>query len=197
MVGCQAAYFLTAEETKDVPAEYGRLGAQTVGVVVWADRPTLDVDPRARRRVCEAVVYEMKKNLPKATFIPPKEVAELQEGSGLDWAAMSHQQIAERLSCDLVLRIDLLEYTTRAADTRELRKGRVQGSISLYEGGEGGRVDPLYSSDVTATYPPAGRHSTMDMNDYDLLRAAIEQFATSVARKFYDHKVSLRGQDAK
>src|SRR5262245_56704711 len=59
--GCQSMYFLTPEKGKPVKAEYTKIGTQKVAVVVWADRPTLDIDPRARRRVGDAIVYDMKK----------------------------------------------------------------------------------------------------------------------------------------
>lgn len=195
-LGCQALYFLTPEETKEVKAEYGKIGTSKVGVVVWADRHTLDVDPKARRRVCDAIVYDMKRNLPEAQFVSAKKIADFQENSGLDWQSMSHHDVARELMCDLVLRVDLLEYTTRAADTRELRKGRVSGSVNLYDATDAARPDALYSTDVSATYPPNGKASITDMDEYDLLRAAIEQFGQAVAKKFYDHKESLRGRDA-
>lgn len=196
LTGCQAAYFLTGDDTKEVKAEYGKIGSGKLAVIVWADRHTLDVDPKARQRVCEAVTYELKRNLPKAEFVPAREITELQT-SGMDWQSMTNQQIAEQLKCDLIMRIDLLEYTTRAADTRELRKGRVEGSVSLYEAGEGARTDPIYATDVSATYPPAGQHTVAELTDYDILRASIEQFAQETAKKFHDHRVSRRGRDAK
>lgn len=190
--GCQAMYFLTPDESAEIKAEYGKITDEKVAVIVWADRATLDVDPRARRRVADAVVYEMKKHLEKASFVPTRDVTEFQE-SGADWESMSHQEIARELKCDYLLRIDLLEYTTRAADTPELRKGRVSGSLHLYEGADSTRTDTVYSSEVTATHPPPGEHAIADMSDYDLLRAAIEQFAQKTAKKFYDHRESLRG----
>lgn len=193
--GCQAMYFLTPEETKDVKAEYGKIGNQSLAVVVWADRHTLDVDPKARRRVCDAIIYELKRNLPDAELVPAKKIADLQENSGLAWHTMSHHDVAKELECDLVLRVDLLEYTTRAADTRELRKGRVSGSVNLYDGTDAARPDALYSTDVTATFPPSGEASITTMDEYDLLRAAIEQFGQAVAKKFFDHQESLRGRN--
>ena len=48
--GCQLAYFLTPEKGHPVKAEYTKLEQKDVAVVVWADRPTLDIDPHARRR---------------------------------------------------------------------------------------------------------------------------------------------------
>lgn len=191
-IGCQAMYFLTPDESAEVKAEYDKIDKEKICVIVWADRATLDVDPKARRRIADAVIYEMKKNLEKATFVPAKEVAEFQE-SGVDWESMTQQEICKELKCDYLLRIDLLEYTTRAADTPELRKGRVSASIHLYEGTDSNRTDPVYSTDITATHPPPGEHAIADMSDYDLLRAAIEQFAQITAKKFYDHRESLRG----
>src|SRR5690554_393471 len=63
--GCQAMYFLTPDESAEIKAEYGKITDEKIAVIVWADRATLDVDPRARRRVADAVVYEMKKHLEK------------------------------------------------------------------------------------------------------------------------------------
>jgi hypothetical protein len=69
-LGCQAMYFLTTQETKTQKAEYSKIGQRPLAVIVWADRPTLDADPRARRRVCDAVLYHMKKNLPVISSKP-------------------------------------------------------------------------------------------------------------------------------
>lgn len=195
-LGCQALYFLTPEETKDVKAEYGKIGTAKVAVIVWADHSTLDVDPKARRQVCGAIIDAMKRNLPDAKFVSERKIRDFQENSGLDWQGMSHHDVAQELKCDLVLRVDLLEYTTRAADTRELRKGRVEGSVSLYDGSDAARPDALYTTEITATYPPKGEASITDKDDYDLLRTAIVEFGHAVAQKFYDHKESLRGRDA-
>lgn len=196
-VGCQALYFLTPEETKDVKAEYGKIGTAKVAVIVWADHSTLDIDPKARRQVCGAIIDAMKRNLPDAKFVSERKIRDFQENSGLDWQGMSHHDVAQELKCDLVLRVDLLEYTTRAADTRELRKGRVEGSVSLYDGSDAARPDALYSTEISATYPPKGETSITDKDDYDLLRTAVVEFGHAVAQKFYDHKESLRGRDAK
>ncbi len=196
LTGCQALYFLTPEEHKDVKAEYGKIGSRRVAVVVWADRPTMDLYPRARRRVCDAVVWEMKKHLPKAGFVKCEKVEDLQERSGIDWEAMSQSEICKHLSCDLAIRIDLMEYTTRAADTRELRKGRLSATVNLYQPDSEGREDAVYTTDVVATYPPTSEPSVTEKSDGDLLRAATELFAQDVVKKFYDHQVTLRGRDA-
>lgn len=194
--GCQLGYFLTPTETQEVKAEYARLEGKTVAVVVWAGRATLDIDPKARRRVCDAVVYEMKRHLPSAIYVSPRTIEDFQKNSGLDWESMDHTELCEHLKCDLLLRIDLLEYTTRAADVRELRKARVSASVAVYECGPTARPDAAYSADIEALYPPRGEQAPMEEDDRDLLNGARQMFAQMTARKFYDHEVTLRGRDA-
>lgn len=191
--GCQLAYFLQTDEEADVKAEYGKIGARKVAVIVWADRATIDEDPRVRQRICRAITYDLKKNLPKAEPVSADEVAALQERSGKDWENMSTRQLCERLHCDMILRIDLLEYTTRAGDASELRKGRVRATVNLHDGAPDAPRETVYQTEVVATYPPDAAHGVPDVDDADLLHETVEHFAEITARKFYDHKESLRG----
>lgn len=191
--GCPLAYFLTPEETKTVKAEYSRIDSQRVAVVVWADQSVLDEDPRVRERIGKAVAFYLRKNLPHADVIEPEKVAELQERSGLDWEVMSPKAICKRLKSDLIMRIDLLDYTTRASDTHELRRGRIRATLNLYDGRPDAVRESLYETEVLATYPPQSAHGVADMDDGDLLHETVEHFAQLTARKFYDHEESLRG----
>ncbi len=196
--GCQMAYFLTdPDKTEEVKAEYGKIGDRTVAILVWADRSTLDIYPRTRYRIGKAVEYWMKKNLPEARFVRAEEVRRLQEGSGANWEGMTARQLCERLKCDMVLRVDLLEYTTRASGTRELRKGRVRATANLYDGGEKGGEEAVYETVVLATYPPKSWHGVPDMDENQILHETVETFAQETARKFYDHGVLLREKPAR
>ena len=188
--GCQMFYFLTPERKEKIPAEYSQIGARKVGVLVWAEQSTLDMDPLARLRVCKPVTYYMKQNMPDAKFVEPITVAEFQERSGLDWEGMSANEVCKQLKCDLLLRIDLLEYTTRALSARELRKGRVRGTVNLYSTEESAGVDPVYRAEVVATYPPSSTQGVLDQSDADILRECVDEFGLAVARKFYDHEIA-------
>jgi hypothetical protein len=192
--GCQLGYFLVdPEKEKGVKAEYGRLAGHKVAVVVWADRSTLDIYPRTCYRVGKAVAYYMKKHLPDARFVRAEKVAHLQDRSGIDWQAMSPEQLCEHLACDVVLRVDLLEYTTRAIGTRQLRKGRVRATVALYERGQTAGEEAAYQTEVLSTYPPASLHGAWDKDDGQILHETVELFAEAVARKFYDHGIPMRG----
>jgi hypothetical protein len=193
LTGCQVAYFLNLEEDKEVKAEYNKIGSRAVAVLVWADQSTLDEDPRVRQRICKAVTYYLKKNLPGANLVLPEEVTKLQERQGNVWEDLSTKQLCDRLKCDLILRIDLLECTTRAGDARELRRGRVRATVNLYDSSPDAGREVVYQTEVLAKYPPESGRSVFDMDDADLLHETVEHFAELTARKFYDHKQSLRG----
>ena len=193
MSGCQLAYFFTPEKGEKIKAEYTKLEHKEVGVVVWADRPTLDVDPHARRRIREAVLYDLKKHLPKSTFTPSEKIENLQERSGMDWERMTNQELCAKLQCDVLMRIDLLEYTTRGSEARELRKGRVKGSINVYECQGGAAEDAVYQTDVTSNYPSETEKHVTDLSDGELLREAVVQFGQAVGQKFYDHEETYHG----
>lgn len=193
--GCQLGYFLTdPDATKKVPAEYDKIGGRRVAVVVWADRATLDEYPNARRQVARSMIHYLKTHLEKAQFVPEPRVHELQTKSAADWESMTNGEIAADLGCDLVLRIDLLEFTTRAADTPQLRKARVAGNVRLYESRPVENVDAVYDTDVKITYPPGSIHGTQEEDEADLLHGAVEYFAEMAARKFYAHEVKLKGR---
>ncbi|HVP12808.1 MAG TPA: hypothetical protein VMV94_16655, partial [Phycisphaerae bacterium] len=132
--GCQVGYFLTTSDEKEVKADYGRIGDRKVAVLVWADQATLDEDPNVRKRICRSITYYLKKNLPGGETIPAEKVEALQERGSREWEDMSTRELCDRLNCDMVLRIDLLEYTTRAGNTPELRKGRIRATVNLYDG---------------------------------------------------------------
>lgn len=190
--GCPGAYFLVdPDRSKTVKADYGKIGKRKVAVLVWADRSTLDVYSQARRQVCRAVTYHMKKNLPKAKFVSPRTVTEFQDGSGLDWQSMSNQEIGKELKCDLLLRVDLLDFTTRASDTVELRKARISATVNMYECSPEAGLDAVYEKEVRITHPSGSLPAIVDVNEEDLLHEAVERFAAETAINFYDHEVKL------
>ncbi len=193
--GCQAMYFMTdPDQQKEVKAEYSKIGDRKMAVVVWADQATIDMYPRARQHVAKAVVYYISKNVPTARLVEPEAVEAIQARSR-DWEGWSNRQLAEKLQCDLLLRIDLLDYTTRAGGARELRKGRVRGTLHLYDVAQDEGRESVYQSDVAVTYPPGSIHGVPDMNDDQMFHETVDLFGQMVARKFYDHSESLRGPE--
>lgn len=188
--GCQSAYFLTDPERKQaVPAEYRDLASKKVAIVVWAEQATLDMDALARHRVAESVKYHLESNIRSIRVVDPADVSRYQERHGMDWEAQGPQELCKQFDSDVILRIDLWEYTTRAQDARELRKGRIRGSVTVYGRDQPRDADPLYSGEAAASYPE-GSQGVLDQSDGEILRTTLDQFGRAVARKFHDHEIS-------
>ena len=191
--GCVGAYFLTdPEKSETIEAEYGNIRDGTVAVVVWADQPIVDEYPQARYQVCRSVTHHMKKNLKAANFVSAREIREFQTNSSADWENMSPNEIGQELDCDFVLRLELLEFTPRASDTRQLHKARIEATMNLFECGTHNRLDPAFDSEVRITYPPKRLHGAQNTNEADLLHQAVEYFSEVAARKFYAHEIKLQ-----
>lgn len=186
--GCQLMYFPWSEKKEQHAAECNAITNQKVGVLVWAEQATLDSDALARVRVGKTVTYYLKTNLPDATFVDPVTVARMQDRGQVDWEAMSNTELCKHLKCDMLLRIDLLEYTTRALSAKELRKGRVRGSVNLYSADPSAGGDAIYRTEVVATYPPSSTQGVLDQTDENILRETVEEFGLAVARKFHAYE---------
>lgn len=186
--GCQAMYFPWSGKKEQHAAECNAITNQKVGVLVWAEQATLDSDSLARVRVGKTVTYYLKANLPKATFVDPVTIARMQDRGQVDWEAMSSAELCKELKCDMLLRIDLLEYTTRALSARELRKGRVRGSVGLYSADPSTGGEAIYRTEVVATYPPSSTQGVLDQSDENILRETVEEFGMVVGRKFHAYE---------
>jgi hypothetical protein len=192
VAGCQAMYFFTnPDASRPVKAEY-RVGKKKLAVIVWADRSVIDEYPSARRMVCRALTHELTTHLEEqgATLVSARKISEFQEHGDANWEAMSNNEIGKELKADMVLRVDLIDFTTRAAETRQLQKARISANVNLYPSGET-TANSLYSDEIKTTYPPDSLHGAQDLEEADLLHQAVDYFAAVAARKFYDHEVKL------
>lgn len=193
MLGCQGAYFLTnPNESETVEPEYGKIDDRTLAVVVWADPSIMDEYPRSTYQVSRSVTHYLKKNLKEAKFVSPREIRDFQKQTNLDWESMDPGEIGKELDCDLVLRVDLVEFTPRASDTHQLHKARIEATLNLFECGPHKRLDPVYDDEVRITYPPGTVHGMQNTNEIDLIHQAVEHFAEVTSRKFYAHEIKLQ-----
>lgn len=196
MAGCALPFFLTDPDTsKTVPAEYNKIGDRKLAVVVWADQSTMDEFSSARFQVSRAVTHFLRKHLEKARFVSARKVRALQADPQDDWERLTPCQIADKLKCDLVLRLDLLDFTMRASDTPQLRKARIRATLNLYDCDSGG-AEAVYSDETRIIYPPGSLHGKQGITETDLLHQAVDYFAEATARKFYAHEVKLQDRPA-
>jgi hypothetical protein len=190
--GCAKALFLMSDEKlKPVPAECDKLKGRRVAVVVWADPSTLDLDPFAGVRAAQQILYFLqlnrgRKELEGATFMDAPTVARVQEQLGSAGPLTQDAQVGEKLGADVVVRVDLFEYTTRAPEANGLIKGRVSGNLAVWPADA---TDAIYRAEVSAEFPEGTRIGVLDRGDEDVLNETLRIFGERVARKFHAHEV--------
>lgn len=189
--GCQSAYFaMLKEPKKKIAAEFDKLSGKTVAIVVWADQATLDEDYAARYRTADAVRYFLSRDMKDVKLVDIREITRFQESSGNDWEGMTNAELGKEFKADFVLRIDLLEYTTRARDSREVRKGHVRATVSVYDVTKPGSDRAVYGTEVAAAYPTDAKVDIMNASDSSILNGALQIFGEKVAQKFVEHEES-------
>jgi hypothetical protein len=177
------------EPTKEVPAEYPYLQGEKVCVVVWADSETLFEYPWVQLEVSEHVAEAIKPNVRGVTFIPNRNVVELQRREP-DWDRDDPALIGARFGADRVLMIELTQYTTREPESPHLYRGRIAGNVKVYDTDYRNSA-PTFKTSVEVAYPPdsVGKWGT---DDQAIRKATMEAFATELAGKFYDRRVKVK-----
>jgi hypothetical protein len=177
------------EPTKVVPAEFPYLQGKKVCVVVWADSETLFEYQWVPLEVSEHVAAAMKPNVRGISFIPNRNVVELQRRD-VDWDRRDPTVLGARFGADRVLMIELTQYTTREPESPHLCRGRIAANVKVYNV-QYQNSDPVFKTSVEVVYPPdsAGPWGT---NDDAIRKATMEAFAGELAGKFYDRRVKAR-----
>lgn len=190
LASCQSAYFLIAKEPKKkVAAECDKLTGKRVAIVVWTDQATLDEDYAARFRVADSIRYYLSRDVKDIKLVDIREVVDFQEQGGNDWESMTNAEMAQKFKADFVLRADVLEYTTRARDSREIRKGRVRATVAIHPS-DGTNDAPAYSTEIVASYPADAKTDVLNLSDTDIINGALRIFGEKVAQKFHEHEAS-------
>lgn len=191
--GCQlvALPFLLwgQEPTKDVPAEFPHLQQKEVCLVVWCDADTLFEYPNVRFELSEYVAVAMRANVAGITFIPNRQVTELQTRES-KWEREPPGRLGAKFGADRVLAIELTQYTMREPDSPHLYRGRIAANLRVYDANTPD-ARWLWQSNVDVAFPP-GSVAPWGTDENTVRRGAMEAFATEVANKFYDRKVKVK-----
>lgn len=190
MTGCQLAYLFAPEATEEIQPEY-TIGESSVAIVVWADQSIKDEYPQARRQIGRSLAHHLQEGCPDAKVVSARRVEDLQEDPSINLARMSTNELCEKLDCDYILRVDLEDFTTRASHTPHLKKARIDATINLYKKAERETIESVYQDEIRTLYPPESKHGAYDMDERDLMHAAIEFFSIKTAEKFYAHEILL------
>ncbi len=191
IIGCRALAFpflMWGEApTKEVSAEYPHLAGRQVLVMVRAEADTLFDYPHVQYELARYVQAAIEPNVSGVGFVPAKPVAEMQQQEP-SWDKTPPAAHARRFRADRVLRIELTRYGTREPESPHLFRGHIHATVSIYDPAYGDNVDAVYRTTIESVFPEGGPGS-YGVNDREVRRAVMEQFATQLARKFYDHEI--------
>jgi hypothetical protein len=188
-----AMSFAAMEQTKKVPAEYSELGGKKVCIWVWSDESLLFEYPAIRIDAANWAKYYIKQNVKSVDFVDPIRVHKFQE-SNYEADAMPIVEIGQKFEADVVLFIQVSEFTTRPQGSPNLFQGHMNAQCALYDcKGELPVESPkrkLWDGKIDIEFPDHPV-STMESSDVKMRSTLLGMFGESLAKKFYEYKVKL------
>ena len=194
LCGCGALSYIVhklapAGKGKWVAAETEALSeGKKVLILVYADENIqYQHGQLARYRTAAGVAEQMQSKL-KVDVVDPAIVEQFQ-ASDLNWTDRHPSQIGrERYHAELVLYVELQEFTTAAEESGELLRGRIEGNCSLFTAGKSGsEAALLWQKKVKAVYPP-DIPQVAEIGAAEWIRdETVKLFAENLVKHFYGH----------
>ncbi|MCF7958229.1 MAG: hypothetical protein K9M57_07275 [Phycisphaerae bacterium] len=183
-------YALFGQSYKKVKAEYTGLKGKKVAIII-AMGPLINYDyPDARLNVALAVGDLIKKNVDDVTLIDQNQIENYQNRY-LDWLSMPMSELGTHFKADRVLYIDLYEYTMHDESSVNLLRGRLNGSLYIYDMESRQQDRAVYNGDVKTQYPKDHPEPLSEKALHKIRFNSIVLFADGVAKKFYNHEIKL------
>jgi hypothetical protein len=194
LCSCKALVYAIAatapEPTEKVKADYTGLEGRRVLILVWADQATLFEHPHIRFELAEYVAYQLKDRIDNIGMVSNRSVADYQQ-SNYDWASLRPQRVGEEFKADVVIHVELLEYTTRGSGTRHLLSGRGRAAVGVYEVADEVDEKRAYRTEVHAKFPEKGTLGVFESSREVVHAGTLDLLAKAIAQKFYDHEMPL------
>lgn len=177
------------EPTKKVTAEFAHLKSKSVLILVWAEHATLCEYPRVQLEIASWVRYGLRERFKDIEVVAPSKVDRYMK-SNPDWATEQPARIGRQFKADLVMMIEMMEFTTRELGSPSLFRGRARARITMYDlSEEGDRPKGIALKLAEAVYPPDRPIGVLHADDRAIRAQTYQEFGRVVARKFYDHEV--------
>ena len=144
------------------PAEYEGLEGKTFAVIVQADASLRMNQPRLVNVLTNAATRTLAENTVHAGFVPGPRVLEFQYSTPR-WTAWEPLRIADELTVDRLVVIDLVEYRLNEPGNAHLWDGRAVARVEVYEA-EYESNEPAFASEVRVKYPDGTGYSRQEMS---------------------------------
>jgi hypothetical protein len=205
--GCNViGAFAQVAPRPDIAPEYGGLGGQNVGVMVWVDRGVRIDYPNLRADIARGLTTKLsavtnprdpkdKKDVPKelanAQYQNPMSIIRFQEDHP-ELEGMPIKDVAPRLGVERVINIEVYSFETRPQESIDLFKGTLLAKIEVLEVSRPPkRIGTIAytDSDMRSVYPPRRPEGVAgdDVNTEYIYRKTVDQFTTDLALKFVTH----------
>lgn len=179
------------EPTKKVSAEFTHLKGKRVLILVWAEQATLYEYQHVQVEIASHVRYYLKEKFKDLKVVAPSEVDRYMKRHP-DWATEHPGRVGAHFKADLVIMLELMEFTTREPDSPSLFRGRARARVTMYDlTGEDEMPKGVALKPAEAVYPPDRPIGVLRADDRIIRAETYKEFGRAVARKFYEHEVKL------
>lgn len=179
------------EPTKKVTAEFPHLKGKRLLILVWAEQATLYEYQRIQLEIASWVRYQLKEQFKDLAIISPSEVDRYMQ-SHPDWATEPPPRIGRKFKADLVMMVELMEFSTHEPGSPSLYRGKARARITMYDlSGDEELPRGIALKPAEAVYPPDQPIGVLRADEWTIRAETYQEFGRVVARKFYDHEVKL------
>lgn len=167
------------------PAEYEGLEGKTFAVVVQADPVIRMNEPRLVNVLTNAITRTLATNVNHAGYVPGPKVLEFQFSTPR-WSAWEPLRIADELTVDRLIVIDLVEYRMHEAGNAHLWDGRAVARVEVYEA-EYASNEPAFAGEVRVKYPDGTGFSRQEMPGRQVAANLQQRLVDRACWLMYEH----------
>lgn len=164
LFGIVAPIARAAEEAGSTtyPAEYDGLVGKTFAVIVQADPVLRMNEPNLPGVMTNAITRVLASNVNHAGYVPGPRVLEFQFSTPR-WAAWEPLRVADELTVDRLVVIDIVEYRKHEPGNAVIWDGRAVARVEVYEA-EYDSNEPVFASEVRVQYPDGSGFSRQELD---------------------------------
>ncbi|GAB4549873.1 MAG: hypothetical protein Tsb0013_11400 [Phycisphaerales bacterium] len=167
------------------PAEYEGLTGRTFAVILQADMTMRMNQPRAVTQLTNAATRVLSQNVAHAGFVPGPRVLEFQFSTPR-WSTWEPLRIADELTVDRLVVIELLEYRLHEAGNAQIWDGRAVARVEVYEA-EYDSNEPAFVSEVRVRYPDGSGFSRQEISGRQVEANLQQRLVDRCCWLFYEH----------
>jgi hypothetical protein len=178
-----------------IPAEFRKMtqtdltkGKHTVLVVCTAPDSVDSENSTLAYDLIDGVTRRMK--LHGIKVVNPDLIASwIDENGGI---GSDPTELANEFDTDYIVFIDVQSFSFREPNSPKLLRGQASGFVRAFEVTEIGgnrRINNVYSSEFTSTYPKHQPVSEQGRSSLIFQKEYMDRFSDVLAEKFYDHRV--------